>query len=58
LKELITKNLEVKDKFNYESHKTVESYENSFLSNTIVCLKFFTEKKVIIKEIITPKTNE
>jgi len=33
LKELITKNLEVKDKFNYESHKTVDSYENIFLSN-------------------------
>jgi len=35
LKELITKNLEVKDKFNYESYKTVDSYENSFLSNPI-----------------------
>jgi len=35
LKELITKNLEVKDKFNYESHKLVDSYENSFLSNRI-----------------------
>jgi len=35
LKELITKNLEVKDKFNYESHKIVDSYENSFLSNPI-----------------------
>ena len=35
MKELITKNLEVKDKFNYESHKTVDSYENSFLSNPI-----------------------
>jgi len=35
LKELITKNLEVKDKFNYESHKTDDSYENSFLSNPI-----------------------
>ncbi|MBO8241137.1 DUF3120 domain-containing protein [Prochlorococcus marinus XMU1410] len=35
MKELITKNLEVKDKFNYESHKKVDSYENSFLSNPI-----------------------
>ena len=35
MKELITKNLEVKDKFNYESHQTVDSYENSFLSNPI-----------------------
>jgi len=35
LKELITKTLEVKDKFNYESHRTVDSYENSFLSNPI-----------------------
>ena len=35
MKELITKNLEAKDKFNYESHKTVDSYENSFLSNPI-----------------------
>ena len=35
MKELITKNLEVKDKFNYESHKIVDSYENSFLSNPI-----------------------
>ena len=33
MKELITNNLEVKDKFNYELHKTVDSYENSFLSN-------------------------
>ena len=33
MKELITKNLEVKDKFNYESNKKVDSYENSFLSN-------------------------
>ena len=35
MKELITKNLEVKDNFNYESHKVVDSYENSFLSNPI-----------------------
>jgi len=35
LKELITKNLEVKDKFNYGSQKRVDSYEDSFLSNPI-----------------------
>ena len=35
LKELITKNLEVKDKFNYELQKTVDSYQDSFLSNPI-----------------------
>ena len=35
MKELITKNLEVKDKLNYELHKTVDAYENSFLSNPI-----------------------
>jgi len=35
LKELITKNVVVKDKFNYESHKTVDPYENSFLSNPL-----------------------
>ena len=33
LKELITKNLEVKDKVEYESHKTIDSYENTVLSN-------------------------
>ena len=35
MKELITKNLEVKGKLNYELHNKVDSYENSFLSNTI-----------------------
>ena len=35
MKELITKNLEVKDKLNYELYKTSDSYENSFLSNPI-----------------------
>ncbi len=35
MKELITKNLEVKDKLNYEFHKTSNSYENSFLSNPL-----------------------
>ena len=35
MKELITKNLEVKDKLDYELPKTVDSYENSFLSSPI-----------------------
>ena len=35
MKELITKNLEVKDKFNYELHNTVNSYESTFLSRSI-----------------------
>ena len=35
MKELITKNLEVKGKFNYELNKTFDSYENSYLSNPI-----------------------
>ena len=35
MKEVLTKNLEVKDKLNYELHKTVDSYENSFLSNPL-----------------------
>jgi len=35
LKELITKNLEVKDNLKYELHNTVDSYDNSFLSNPI-----------------------
>ena len=35
MKELITKNLEVKGKLNYELHKTGDSYENSFLSNPL-----------------------
>ena len=35
MKELISKNSEVKDKFNYESHNKLDSYENSFLSNPI-----------------------
>jgi len=33
--DLLHENLEEKDKFNYESYKTVDSYENSFLSNPI-----------------------
>jgi len=35
LKELITKNLEVKDKLNYELNKTFDSYESTFLSRPI-----------------------
>ncbi|MBO8216431.1 DUF3120 domain-containing protein [Prochlorococcus marinus] len=35
MKELITKNLEVKDKSNYELHKKVEPYESTFLSRPI-----------------------
>ena len=35
MKELITKNLEVKDKINYEFDKTVDSYDSTFLSRPI-----------------------
>ena len=35
MKELITKNLEVKDKVNYELHKKLDSYESPFLSRPI-----------------------
>jgi len=35
LKELITKNLDVKDSFNYELKKKVDSYESTFLSRPI-----------------------
>ena len=35
MKELITKNLEVKDKLNYELHRKFDSCEKSFLSNPI-----------------------
>ena len=35
MKELITKELEVKDKINYEFDKTVDSYESTFLSRPI-----------------------
>ncbi len=35
MKKLITKNLEVQDKFNYELQNTVDLYESSFLSNPI-----------------------
>ena len=35
MKELITQNLEVSDKFNYQVNKTVDSYESTFLSKPI-----------------------
>ena len=35
MKELITKNLDVKDGLNYELHKKVDSYESTFLSRPI-----------------------
>ena len=35
MKELITKNLDVKNKLKYELHKTVDSYESTFLSRPI-----------------------
>ena len=35
MKELITKNLDVKDKSNYEFHKIVDSKDNTFLSRPI-----------------------
>ena len=35
MEELITKNLEVKDKLNYEQHNTADSYESTFLSRPI-----------------------
>ena len=35
MKELITKNLDVKDSLNYELNKTVDSYESTFLSRPI-----------------------
>jgi len=47
LKELITKNLEVKDNLNYELHKTVDSYENSFLSNPL-SLRLWSSLLVIL----------
>jgi len=47
LKELLTKNLEVKDKFNYESHKKFDSYEGTFLSRPI-SLRFWSSFFVIL----------
>ena len=47
MKELLTKNLEVKDKFNYELHKKVDSYESTFLSKPI-SLRFWSSFFVIL----------
>jgi hypothetical protein len=47
LKELLKKNLEVKDKFNYELHKKVDSSESSFLSRPI-SLRFWSSFFVIL----------
>ena len=47
MKELLTKNLEVKDKFNYESHKEVDSYESTLLSRPI-SLRFWSSFFVIL----------
>ena len=47
MKELITKNLEVKDNCNYELHKKFDSYENSFLSNP-KSLRFWSSFFVIL----------
>ena len=47
MKELLTKNLEVTDKFNYELQNKVDSYENSFLSSPI-SLRFWSSFFVIL----------
>jgi len=47
LKELLKKNLEVKDKFNYDLHKKVDSYESYFLSSPI-SLRFWSSFFVIL----------
>jgi hypothetical protein len=47
LKELLKKNLEVKNKFNYELHKKVDSSESSFLSRPI-SLRFWSSFFVIL----------
>ena len=47
MKELLTKNLEVKDKFNYEFHKNVDLYESTFLSRPI-SLRFWSSFFVIL----------
>ncbi len=52
MKELIKKNLEVKDKLNYELHKTVDSYESTFLSNPIslrLCSSFFVILPIFVQ---------
>ena len=47
MKELLTKNLEVEDKCNYELHKKVDSYESTFLSRPI-SLRFWSSFFVIL----------
>ena len=47
MKELITNNLEVKDKLNYELHNTVDSFESTFLSRPI-SLRFWSSFFVIL----------
>ena len=47
MKELIKKNLEVKDKFNYQLNKSVDSYESSFLSRPI-SLRFWSSFFIIL----------
>ncbi len=47
MKELITKNLEVRGKFNYELNRTVDSYESTFLSRPI-SLRFWSSFFVIL----------
>jgi len=47
LRELLTNNLEVKDKINYESNKKVDSYDGTFLSRPIA-LRFWSSFFVIL----------
>ena len=47
MKDLLTKNLEVEDKFNYELHKKIDSYEDTFLSRPI-SLRFWSSFFVIL----------
>ena len=47
MKELIKKNLEVKDKFNYELNKKLEKFESTFLSRP-VSLRFWSSFFVIL----------
>ena len=47
MEELITKNLEVKDKINYELHNTVDLNQNTFLSRPI-SLRFWSSFFVIL----------
>ena len=47
MKELLTQNLDVKDKFNFELHKKVDPYESTFLSKPI-SLRFWSSFLVIL----------